>query len=213
MVLKGTFMNKANPSSQHHSDDASRRHMLDEVKRAADVIKHGGIILYPTDTVWGIGCDGSNPEAVKKIFDLKQRADHKAMIILVDSADAVYNYVESVPDIARDLIELSDHPLTIVFDRGSRLAPALLGPDGSIGIRVTSEAFSSALCKAIRRPLVSTSANISGQPAPALFPEISEEIIKGVDYVVDFRRDDMTRRRPSTVMKLSEGGEFKILRP
>ena len=187
--------------------------MLEEVARAADVVKQGGVILYPTDTVWGIGCDASNPEAVKKVFDLKQRADHKAMIVLVGSVDDVDLYVESVPDIARDLIEFSDKPLTIVYDRGARLAPALLGEDGSIGIRVTRESFSAALCRRLRRPLVSTSANISGQPAPAIFREISPEIIDGVDYVVDYRRDDTTRNCPSTVMRLSAGGEFKILRP
>ena len=189
------------------------RQMLDEVARAADIIKRGGIILYPTDTVWGIGCDASNPEAVKKVFDLKRRADHKAMIVLVGSVDDVDCYVDEMPDIARDLIDVSDNPLTIVYDRGVRLAPALLGEDGSVGIRVTREAFSAALCRKLRRPLVSTSANISGEPAAALFPEISKEIIDGVDYVVDYRRDDLRRSRPSTVMRISAGGEFKILRP
>lgn len=193
--------------------DSLRQEMLDEVARAADVVKRGGIILYPTDTVWGIGCDASNPEAVKKVFDLKQRADHKAMIVLVGSVDDVDLYVESVPEIARDLIEFSDKPLTIVYDRGTRLAPALLGEDGSVGVRVTRESFSSALCRRLRRPLVSTSANISGQPAPAIFREISPEILEAVDYVVDYRRDDDTRRCPSTVMRLSAGGQFKILRP
>lgn len=187
--------------------------MLDEVTRAADIVKRGGIILYPTDTVWGIGCDASNPEAVKKVFDLKRRADNKAMLVLVSSVEDVENIVEDMPEIARDLIEFSDHPLTIVYDHGVRLAPALLGENGSVGIRVTREYFSAALCRKLRRPLVSTSANISGEPAPALFPEISKEIIEGVDYVVDYRRDDMKRSRPSTIMRLSAGGEFKILRP
>lgn len=187
--------------------------MLDEVTRAADIVKRGGIILYPTDTVWGIGCDASNPEAVKKVFDLKRRADNKAMLVLVGSVDDVENIVEDMPEIARDLIEFSDRPLTIVYDHGVRLAPSLLGENGSVGIRVTRESFSAALCRKLRRPLVSTSANISGEPAPALFPEISKEIIEGVDYVVDYRRDDMKRSRPSTIMRLSAGGEFKILRP
>lgn len=205
-------MEKANKSGIINAVDPTDGRMYAEVNRAADVIKRGGVVLYPTDTVWGIGCDGSNPEAVDRVFKLKRRADHKAMIILVDSADAVGCYVESMPDIARDLIEVTDHPLTIVYDKGVRLAPALLGADGSIGIRVTGEAFSAALCRRLRRPLVSTSANISGQPAPAVFPEIPEEIVNGVDYVVDYRRDDLTRYRPSTVMRLSAGGEFKILR-
>lgn len=187
--------------------------MLEEVAKAAEIVKRGGLILYPTDTVWGIGCDASNPEAVKKVYALKRRADNKAMIVLVSSADEVGNYVESMPDIARDLIEVSENPLTIVYDRGTRLAPELLGEDGTVGIRVTREAFSANLCRKLRRPLVSTSANISGEPAAALFPEISEEIINGVDYVVDYRRDDLQRKRPSTVMRLSSNGVFKILRP
>lgn len=190
-----------------------QREMLDEVARAADVVKRGGIILYPTDTVWGIGCDASNPQAVKKVFDLKRRADHKAMIVLVGSADDVGLYVESMPEIARDLIEVADKPLTIVYDRGARLAPGLMGEDGSVGIRVTREQFSAALCRRLRRPLVSTSANLSGQPAPAIFREISPEILDGVDHVVDYRRDDTTRGCPSTVMRLSATGVFKILRP
>jgi len=199
-----------NRTSPSQPDD---KKMLDEVTRAADIVKRGGIILYPTDTVWGIGCDASNPEAVKKVFDLKRRADNKAMLVLVGSVDDVENIVEDMPEIARDLIEFSDRPLTIVYDHGVRLAPSLLGENGSVGIRVTRESFSAALCRKLRRPLVSTSANISGEPAPALFPEISKEIIEGVDYVVDYRRDDMKRSRPSTIMRLSAGGEFKILRP
>lgn len=187
--------------------------MQEEIDKAAAIVKNGGIILYPTDTVWGIGCDASNPEAVKKVFDLKQRADNKAMIVLVGNIDDVYNYVESVPEVACDLIEFSERPLTIVYDKGVRLAPALLGEDGSVGIRVTREAFSAGLCRKLRRPLISTSANISGEPTPTFFNEISEAILKGVDYVVDFRRDDMTKRSPSTVMRLTESGEFKILRP
>lgn len=184
-----------------------------EARKAADVMKRGGIVLYPTDTVWGIGCDATNPIAVRKIFDLKRRADHKAMIVLVGSAQEADRHVEKMPDIAWDLIEFSDRPLTIVYDKGIGLAPELLGPDGSVGIRVTREAFSSALCRALGRPLVSTSANISGSPAAAVYPEISKEITDNVDYVVDYRRDDLSRSRPSTVMKLSEDGSFKILRP
>jgi L-threonylcarbamoyladenylate synthase len=187
--------------------------LSEEVNRAIDVIKCGGVILYPTDTVWGIGCDASNPEAVKKVFEIKQRADNKALIVLVGSANDVAKYVQEMPDIAYDLIEFSERPLTIVYDKGFGLAPALLGEDGSVGIRVTSEKFSSELCRKLRRPLVSTSANISGQPTPAIFSEISQEIKDAVDYVVDYRRDDVSRSQPSTVMKLSAGGVFTILRP
>jgi L-threonylcarbamoyladenylate synthase len=187
--------------------------LSEEVNRAIDVIKRGGVILYPTDTVWGIGCDASNPEAVKKVFEIKQRADNKALIVLVGSANDVAKYVQEMPDIAYDLIEFSERPLTIVYDKGFGLAPALLGEDGSVGIRVTSEKFSSELCRKLRRPLVSTSANISGQPTPAIFSEISQEIKDAVDYVVDYRRDDASKSQPSTVMKLSAGGVFTILRP
>jgi sua5/yciO/yrdC/ywlC family protein len=197
----------------NHRTTAADSHLNDEVRKAANVINRGGIVLYPTDTVWGIGCDATNSEAVEKVFRLKQRPDHKAMIVLVSSADEAARYVRDFPEIAYDLIEFSEKPLTIVYDHGVLLAPQLLGPDGSVGIRVTNEAFSNALCRRLRRPLVSTSANLSGQPAAAVFSDISEEILDGVDYVVDYRRDDMRRSTPSTVMKLSSDGEFKVLRP
>lgn len=187
--------------------------LKNEVRRAAEVVRRGGVILYPTDTVWGIGCDATNPEAVSKVFAIKRRDDHKALITLVASVDDVAFYVDEMPQVAEQLIEYSEKPITIVYDRGVRLAPNLLGEDGSVGIRVTKEAFSNALCRYLRKPLVSTSANISGEPSPAVFPEISPEIISAVDYVVNFRRDDLTRRAASTVMRLGNGGEFKILRP
>lgn len=176
-------------------------------------MRRGGIVLYPTDTVWGIGCDATNSEAVRKVYDIKRRADNKAMIVLVPTVDDAAFYVEDFPEVAEQLIEYSEKPITIVYDKGIRMAPELLGEDGTVGIRVTKEAFSNALCRALRKPLVSTSANISGQPSPAVFPEISQEIIDAVDYVVDYRRDDLTRSQPSTVMRLGSGGEFRILRP
>lgn len=184
-----------------------------EVKEAVDVLRRGGVILYPTDTVWGIGCDASNSEAVRRVYDIKRRADNKAMIVLVPTINDAAFYVEDFPEVAEQLIEYSEKPITIVYDKGIRMAPELLGEDGTVGIRVTRESFSNALCRALRKPLVSTSANISGEPAPAVFPEISQEILDAVDYVVDYRRDDLTRSQPSTVMRLGSGGEFKILRP
>lgn len=187
--------------------------LREEVRRAAQVVRQSGVILYPTDTVWGIGCDATNPEAVRKVYDLKRRDDNKAMIVLVPTIDDAAFYVEDFPEVAEQLIEYSEKPVTIVYDKGVRLASNLLGEDGSVGIRVTKEAFSNALCRMLRKPLVSTSANISGLPSPAVFPEISQEIIDAVDYVVDYRRDDMTRKAPSTVMRLGSGGLFKILRP
>lgn len=187
--------------------------LKEEVRRAAEVVRRGGVILYPTDTVWGIGCDATNPDAVRKVYELKRRTDNKALITLVASVDDAAFYIDEMPEVAEQLIAYSEKPITIVYDRGIRLAPNLLGEDGSVGIRVTKEEFSNALCRHLRKPLVSTSANISGEPTPAVFPEISNEIINAVDYVVNYRRDDLTLRQPSTVMRLGNGGEFKILRP
>lgn len=183
-----------------------------DLDKAIEVLRKGGIILYPTDTVWGIGCDATNSKAVKRIYDLKHRADSKAMIVLVDSPEMVERYVDEMPEVAMQLIDVAVKPVTIVYDRGIGLAPELIAPDGSIGIRVTSEKFSSMLCRKLRRPLVSTSANISGSPTPRFFNEISEEVVKGVDYVVEFRRDDNEPRSPSSVLKLSNSGQIKILR-
>lgn len=183
-----------------------------DLDKAIEVLRKGGIILYPTDTVWGIGCDATNSKAVKRIYDLKRRADSKAMIVLVDSPEMVERYVDEMPEVAMQLIDVAVKPVTIVYDRGIGLAPELIASDGSIGIRVTSEKFSSMLCRKLRRPLVSTSANISGSPTPRFFNEISEEVVKGVDYVVKFRRDDNEPRSPSSVIKLSNSGQIKILR-
>lgn len=185
----------------------------DEIRRATEVLRRGGVILYPTDTVWGIGCDATNPAAVKKVYEIKKRADSKALIILVPTVDDVAFYVEDFPEVAEQLIEYSEKPITIVYDKGIRLAPEVLAEDGTVGIRVTKELFSNRLCRSLRKPLVSTSANISGEPSPATFPEISDEILKTVDYVVNFRRNDLNISKPSTVMRLKSGGEFKILRP
>ncbi|MDE6801810.1 MAG: threonylcarbamoyl-AMP synthase [Muribaculaceae bacterium] len=185
----------------------------EDIANALKTLRQGGVILYPTAPVWGIGCDATRSEAVKRIYDIKHRADSKAMIVLLSRADDLWNYVEDVPDVAFELIEAAVRPLTIVYDRGRMIAPELLASDGSIGIRVTSEEISSRLCRGLRRPLVSTSANISGEPSPALFCEITPEILKSVDYVMESRRDDMERSKPSSVIKLSNNGIFKILRP
>ena len=163
--------------------------MKDEIKKACEVLQKGGVILYPTDTVWGIGCDATNEEAVKRVFEIKQRADSKAMLVLVDSPVKVDFYVQDVPSVAWDLIA-----------------------DGSVGIRVTSEEFSKQLCFRFRKAIVSTSANISGQPAPAVFSEITEEIKQAVDYVVDYRREETGHPKPSSIVKLGKGGVVKIIR-
>ena len=165
-------------------------------------MQKGGVILYPTDTVWGIGCDATNEEAVKRVYEIKHRADSKAMLVLVDSPVKVDFYVSDVPPVAWDLIEMTTKPLTIIYDGARNLAPNLLAEDGSVGIRVTNETFSKELCFRFRKAIVSTSANISGQPAPAIFSEISEEIKNAVDYVVDFRREENGHPKPSSIIKL-----------
>ncbi len=184
----------------------------EDIKKAVDTLRAGGIILYPTDTIWGIGCDATNSKAVRRVFDIKHRADSKALITLVGSLAALERIVEEVPDVAYQLLEVADKPMTIVYDHGRGVAPELLAEDGSIGVRLTTEPFSAALCKAFGRPLVSTSANISGKPAPAHYGEISQEILDAADYVCTSRRDETAPAAASTVIKLSAGGVFKILR-
>ena len=172
----------------------------------------GGVILYPTDTIWGLGCDATNPDAVRKVYEIKQRADSKAMLVLVDSAVKVDFYVDEVPSVAWDLIELADKPMTIIYSGARNLAQNLLAEDGSVGIRVTSEDFSRQLCQRFRKAIVSTSANISGQPSPANFSEISEEVKQAVDYIVEYRQDEVGHPKPSSIIKLGKGGEVKIIR-
>lgn len=184
----------------------------DDIKAAIDTLKKGGIILYPTDTVWGIGCDATNADAVKKIYELKHRIDSKAMIVLVGSEAALERTVEDVPEVAWQLIECADQPVTIVYDKGIGLASNLTAPDGSIAVRITNEPFSQALCRTFRRPLVSTSANISAMPSPHSFAEISKEILEGVDYICQSRRNECSDSKPSMVIKISKDGLFKILR-
>lgn len=184
----------------------------EDIKNACEVMRAGGVILYPTDTIWGIGCDATNEAAVRKVYELKKRTDSKAMLVLIDSTAKLEAYVADVPDIAWDLIEVADKPLTIIYSQGKNLAPNLLAADGSVGIRVTQESFSQSLCAQFRKPLVSTSANISGEPSPANFSEIAEVIRNGVDYIVEYRRDDRSKAAPSSIIKLGEGGLFQLIR-
>ena len=172
----------------------------------------GGLILYPTDTIWGIGCDATNEEAVRKVYALKRRSDHKAMLLLMDSSAKLNYYVQEVPDVAWDLIELADSPLTVIYSGARNVAPNLLAEDGSVGIRITQEEFSHKLCERFRKPLVSTSANVSGAPSPANFSEISETIKSGVDYIVRYRQEDLSKATPSHIIKLGAGGLVKIIR-
>jgi L-threonylcarbamoyladenylate synthase len=187
--------------------------MNEDVKEACRVLREGGVILYPTDTIWGIGCDATNEEAVRRVYRIKQRTDSKAMLVLVDSPVKVDFYVRDVPAVAWDLIELADKPLTIIYSGARNLAPSLLADDGSVGIRVTAEAFSGQLCRQFRKAIVSTSANLSGQPSPRCFGEISEEIRRAVDYIASYRQDDTTPARPSSILKLGAGGVVNIIRP
>jgi L-threonylcarbamoyladenylate synthase len=186
--------------------------LKDEVAKALKVLQDGGIILYPTDTIWGIGCDAGNEEAVKKIYALKQREESKSMIVLLANDNQLQSYVSEVPDIAYNLIEYAENPLTLVMPGAKNLAKNLIAADGSIGLRVTSHPFCQQLIQRLRRPLVSTSANISGQPSPKNFNAVSAEIIEGVDYVVDLEQYDMTEKRPSTIMRLEPDGRFEFIR-
>ncbi|MCR5179876.1 MAG: threonylcarbamoyl-AMP synthase [Bacteroidaceae bacterium] len=183
-----------------------------DIRAAIDVLKQGGTILYPTDTVWGIGCDASNAEAVRRVFEIKKREDSKALICLVDSPGRLQRYVRNVPDVAWDIIDLATRPTTIILNGAAGLAPNLLAEDGSVGLRVTSEVFSQQLCYRFQKAIVSTSANISGEPAPQTFEEIDPAIIQAVDYVCLSRRRDTSRRDPSAVIKLTPSGEVTIIR-
>lgn len=185
--------------------------LKEEIERACEVLHRGGLILYPTDTIWGIGCDATNEEAVRRVFALKRREEAKAMLVLVDDAGRLASYVD-VPEVAYDLLEVAVRPMTIVYPGARNLAPSLVAADGSVGIRVTGEAFSRGLVARLRRPVVSTSANVSGEPAPGCFAEISEAVRAGVDYVVDYRREEREKAAPSSVIKLGRGGEVEIIR-
>lgn len=190
----------------------TQKDIAEDIRAAVQVMRNGGIILYPTDTIWGIGCDAANEEAVRRIFRLKQREDSKAMICLVDSANRMQRYLRQVPEVAWNLVEYAEKPLTLILDGAVNLAPSLVAEDGSVGLRVTKERISRELCFRYERAIVSTSANISGQPAPACFAEIAEEIKQGVDYVMRAHQNDMTKAKPSQIIKLTLDGQINILR-
>ncbi|SMO74357.1 L-threonylcarbamoyladenylate synthase [Solitalea koreensis] len=185
--------------------------MQKEINNALEVLNAGGTILYPTDTIWGIGCDATNPEAVEKVFKLKNRSETKSLIILVSNINDIDKYVKEVPVIAYDLIEYSDKPLTIIYDGAKNLAANAINEDGSIGIRVVKHPFCEHLLRKFRKPIVSTSANLSGEPSPKSFSDIDEEIITSVDYVVDFEQVKKSGQ-PSSIIKLGVGGQVKIIR-
>lgn len=188
------------------------KEQLEDIRQAVETVRRGGVILYPTDTIWGIGCDATNAEAVARVYAIKQRTDSKALICLLGSDASLNLYVDNVPDVAYDLIEFSSKPLTIIYDNARNLASNLVADDGSVGIRVTKEEFSQTLCMRCKRALVSTSANISGQPSPASFRDIPQQLLDAVDYVCTSRRDEKPQAKPSSIMKLSSNCEFKIIR-
>lgn len=175
-------------------------------------MKQGGVILYPTDTVWGIGCDATNAEAVAKVYKIKKRDDSKALICLVDSDARLQRYVSNVPNVAWDILDIATKPTTIILDGAINLAPNLIAEDGSIALRITKEPFSHELCYRFQKPLVSTSANISGEPAAANYNDISQELLDAVDYVCFSRRQEHKPHTPSSIIKLKEDGEVTIVR-
>ncbi|MBS3769537.1 MAG: L-threonylcarbamoyladenylate synthase [Bacteroidales bacterium] len=186
--------------------------MKEDINRALEVLRSGGVILYPTDTIWGLGCDATNPEAVEKIYRIKERDPNKSMLILVDYPARVERYVEDMPDIAWDLIEVTNKPLTIIYHQAQNLAENLVASDGSIGIRVVQDKFCQQLITRFGRPVVSTSANLANQPAPANFKEIDRTIIDSVDYVVKWRQNETKKSSPSGIIKLGPGGEVEVIR-
>jgi L-threonylcarbamoyladenylate synthase len=186
--------------------------MENDIRNSLDVLKRGGIILYPTDTIWGIGCDATDKEAVDRIFRIKKRQDEKSLLVLVDAPERLSDYVMEIPEIAWELMTVSDQPMTIIYPGGINLASNILHTDGSVGIRITGDAFCKELIRQLGKPLISTSANISGQPSPSVFPDIDENIRSGVDYIVKWRQDDTARKSPSSIIKLGLKGEIEIIR-
>ncbi len=182
-----------------------------EIHNAFQVIQNGGIILYPTDTVWGIGCDATNPEAVKKIYELKKRAESKSMIVLMNGEKMMYNVFAAIPEVAWQILDLAEKPTTLILDKPRNVAPNIVADDDSLAVRLVTEPFCYKLMERMKKPLVSTSANISGQPTPKSFKEISPEIIKGVDYVVNLHREKICDK-PSTIIKLTLDSQVQIIR-
>ena len=175
-------------------------------------MRKGGVILYPTDTVWGIGCDATNPDAVAKVYEIKRRADSKALICLVDSEARLQRYVRNVPNVAWDIIEMATKPTTVILDNAANLAPNLLAEDGSVAIRVTREPFSNQLCYRFQKAIVSTSANISGQEPASNFSDIDPELLEAVDYVCKSRRQEKKPHTPSAIIRLRQNGEVQVIR-
>jgi L-threonylcarbamoyladenylate synthase len=184
----------------------------EDIRQAVKVLREGGVILYPTDTVWGLGCDATNSEAVRRIYDIKRRDDRKALICLVDSDARLQRYVRDVPDVAWQLLDAAVKPTTVILDGAVNLAENLIAEDGSIGIRITNEPFSKELCYRFQKALVSTSANISGQPPAQNYCDIAPELLEAVDYVCFSRRQEHKPHQPSSIIRLRPNGQVEIIR-
>ncbi|MCE1168305.1 MAG: threonylcarbamoyl-AMP synthase [Sphingobacteriia bacterium] len=185
-----------------------------EVTKTVSILKKGGTILYPTDTIWGLGCDALNEKAVEKVFIVKQRPENKSLILLVDSEEMLANYVEYIPSITHDLLQQYNRPLTIIYPRASkRLPKEVVAADNSIAIRIVKHQFCQDIIKQLGAPIVSTSANISGEPSPAVFAHINQKILSGVDHVVALEQNEFRSGIASTIIKLEVNGEFEIIRP
>ena len=190
------------------------RYKREDLQQALKVLREGGVIIYPTDTVWGIGCDATNAAAVARVYEIKRRVDTKAMLVLLDGAGKLQGSMEKVPETAWMLLEASEdqRPMTIIYPRAKNLASNLLAEDGSVGIRITQELFSKALCEQLRCPIVSTSVNISGEPAAKIYDEIAPELLRAVDYVCYYRREDKSMAKPSSIIKIDEKERITIIR-
>ncbi|MFV0238234.1 MAG: L-threonylcarbamoyladenylate synthase [Flavobacteriales bacterium] len=186
--------------------------MQQEIEKTLNILQSGGIILYPTDTIWGIGCDATNEIAVQKIYNLKRRQESKSMLVLVHNDFQLEQIIPEVPDTAWDIIDWSKKPTTLVLDNPQNIASNLIADDHSLGIRITQDSFCKRLIQQLKAPLVSTSANISGEKSPKMFNEISTDILQGVDYIVNLRQNETVQQKSSTVIKLKNNGEVKVLR-
>jgi len=186
--------------------------MTKEINTCLEVLRNGGVILYPTDTVWGLGCDATNEAAVARISAIKGRAADKSFIILLYSPQQLASYTNAVPDVAYELIEFAENPLTVIFSDAKNLAPNVINADGSVGIRVVRHAFCETLLQRFKKPITSTSANLSGKATPLFFDEIDPEICAAVDYVVPLEQELHIQKKPSTIVKLGPGGQFEFIR-
>ncbi len=186
--------------------------MLDDLKKANEVLQNGGTILYPTDTIWGIGCDATQPKAIEKVYKIKFRKPEKSLILLADSLDMIEKYVEDIPDIARELVESYRDPLTIIYNKARKLPKNLIPNDGTIAIRIPKDEFCIKLIGMLGKPITSTSANLSGDPTPISYNKISKEIKEAVDYICNFKQFRINTIKPSTLLRVNDDGQIQILR-